>query len=234
MNILNAVKQHGAVLMMLLCLLLCGCQVLFPAEHTELVVDGEYKPFNVPRMTMEKLMELVEAENVDYIYEVFSPAVRENTENLYEQIQEFIRFVEENVTAWDFSTGLGDVQRKDGVTTSTRISLFTFDTSSGTYQCDIDEVIKNTVQPNLVGFSGITVFPEELSWEYAPKEPSGIYIVYRVEDKPQNALTEPSSLKILLELAVKEDTDGIDQLFSVTAKRHSKELQKNSRNWWTS
>ena len=48
---------------------------------------------------MEKLMELVEAEDVDYIYEVFSPAVRENTEGLYEQIQEFIRFVEENVTA---------------------------------------------------------------------------------------------------------------------------------------
>ena len=39
-------------------------------EHTELIVDGKYRPFNVPRMTMEKLMELVEAEDVDYIYEV--------------------------------------------------------------------------------------------------------------------------------------------------------------------
>ena len=97
----------GIFFPMVLCVLLCGCQALFPGEHTELVVDGKYKPFNVPRTTMEKLMELVEAEDVDYIYEVFSPAVRENVEGLYEQIQEFIRFVEENVTAWDFSSGTG-------------------------------------------------------------------------------------------------------------------------------
>ena len=91
-------RRCGMVFSLFFCVLLCGCQVLFPEEHTELIVDGKYRPFNVPRMTMEKLMELVEAEDVDYIYEVFSPAVRENTEGLYEQIQEFIRFVEENVT----------------------------------------------------------------------------------------------------------------------------------------
>ena len=62
-------------------------------KHTELVVDGEYKPFNVPSMTMEKLMELIEAEDADYIYEVFSPAVRKDVEGLYEQIQEFILFL---------------------------------------------------------------------------------------------------------------------------------------------
>ena len=70
---------------------------LFPREHTELVADGEYKPFHVPRPTMEKLMELVESDDVDYIYEVFSPAIQENADSLYERTQEFVRFIEENV-----------------------------------------------------------------------------------------------------------------------------------------
>ena len=109
-------RRWGMVFSLLICVLLCGCQLLFPEEHTELIVDGKYRPFNVPRMTMEKLMELVEAEDADYIYEVFPPAVRENTEGLYEQIQEFIRFVEKNVTVWDFSSGSGTIDRKSGVT----------------------------------------------------------------------------------------------------------------------
>lgn len=78
----NAIKQCSVILLVLLCLLLSGCQksivsIFTASEHTELVVDGEYKPFNVPRKTMEKLIELVEAGDADYIYAVFSPAVRE-------------------------------------------------------------------------------------------------------------------------------------------------------------
>ena len=100
-------KRFRMIILLTLCVLLCGCHgnligTLLASEHTELLVDGEYKPFNVPRNTMEVLMKLVEAEDADTIYEVFSLAVRENTEGLYRQIQEFIRFVEENVTAWDF------------------------------------------------------------------------------------------------------------------------------------
>ena len=66
-------KRLGMAFSLLLCVLLCGCHInLFTSEHTELIVDGEYKPFNVPRKTMEKLMELVDAEDTDYIYNVFS------------------------------------------------------------------------------------------------------------------------------------------------------------------
>lgn len=43
------------------------------------------------------LMELVESDDVDYIYEVFSPAIQENADGLYERTQEFVRFIEENV-----------------------------------------------------------------------------------------------------------------------------------------
>ena len=165
------------------------------------------------------------AEDVDYIYEVFSPAVRENTEDLYEQIQEFIRFVEENVTAWDFSSGSGIIDHKSGVTIAKQSNLFTFETSSGTYRCDISDVVNSTTQKDTIGFSRILIFPEELSKEYAPKTPSGIYIVYRVEDVPPNAPTEPSPLEILMQSTEEGNPDNIYEMFSLTAKRKSKELQ---------
>lgn len=228
MNVAKFKRRFRMVSLTLLCLLLCGCQALFPGEHTELVVDGEYKPFNVPRTTMEKLMELVEAEDVDYIYEVFSPAVRENVEGLYEQIQEFIRFVEENVTAWDFSSGTGKGDRRSGVVTMTRASFYTFNTDSGIYRCDIGDVLKSTVQPDLIGFSDITVYPEELSWEYAPKKPSGIYIVYRVGDQPSDCSIEPTALETLMDFSQTGNIDGIYEMFSLTAKRNAKGLQEKS------
>ena len=85
----------GIFFPMVLCVLLCGCQALFPGEHTELIKDGKYKPFEDPKKNIEKLMELVEAEdwpqnvtiepnpmetlmqlttegNADSIYEMFS------------------------------------------------------------------------------------------------------------------------------------------------------------------
>ena len=123
MDTANFKKRCILIFLLTLCVLLCGCHGHIignpmTSEHTELLVDGEYKPFNVPRNTMEALMKLVEAEDVDTIYEVFSPAVRENAEGLYEQIQEFIRFAEENVTAWDFSSGTGKSEKptKSGCT----------------------------------------------------------------------------------------------------------------------
>lgn len=195
-------------------------------KHTELVVDGEYKPFNVPSMTMEKLMELVYAEDTDYIYEVFSPAIRENVEGLHEQIQEFVRFLKEKVTSWNFLSGGGAGNRRNGVTTMTRASFYTFNTNNGIYRCDIGEVLKNTVQPDLVGFSDITVYPEELSWEYAPKKPPGIYIIYRVEDWPQDGSIDPISMKKLMQLAGEGSQNDIYKMFSTTTKRTTEGLQE--------
>ena len=162
MDTANFKKRYTIIPLLFLCLLLCGCHGnifgnLMASEHTELLVDGEYKPFNVPRNTMKALMKLVEAKDADTIYKVFSPKVRENAEGLYGQIQEFICFVEEDVTSWDFFGGYGNGDRSDGSVTMTRASFYEFSTDSGIYRCDIGEVLKDTVQPDLVGFSDITV-----------------------------------------------------------------------------
>lgn len=227
-------KRCILIFLLTLCVLLCGCHGniignLMTSEHTELLVDGEYKPFNVPRNTMEALMKLVEAEDVDTIYEVFSPAVRENAEGLYEQIQEFIRFAEENVTAWDFSSGTGKGDRRDGDAVMTRASFYEFSTDSGMYRCDIGEVLKNTVQPDLVGFSDITVYPNELSWEYASKKPVGIYIVYRVEDQPQETIEGPYTMERLIELAQAGNTDGLCECFSLATKGDVEDIPEKAQ-----
>lgn len=57
------IRRLGIFFPMVLCVLLCGCQALFPGEHTELIKDGKYKPFEDPKKNIEKLMELVEAED---------------------------------------------------------------------------------------------------------------------------------------------------------------------------
>lgn len=215
----------------LCCVMLCGCQKSiawnpFAPEHTELVVDGEYKPFNVPRKTMEKLMELIEAEDADYIYEVFSPDVREHEDSLSEQIRELIRFTKENVTAWDFKSGSEKTDRRNGITISKRVALYEFQTESGIYRCDISDVIKNDTQIETIGFSGISIFPEELSKEYAPKALPGISIVYRMEDMPQDITIEQSSMERLMQLANGENTDTVYEAFAPKAKRNAEGLQE--------
>lgn len=221
-------RRLGMAFSLLLCVLLCGCQVLFPGEHTELIVDGEYKPFNVPRKTMEKLMELVDAEDTDYIYHVFSQNIRDNTEELSEQVREFVRFVKENVITWDFSSGSENTQRENGVILSKRIALYKFETSSGTYRCDVSDVIKNAAQEDTEGFSGILIFPEELSAEYAPISPSGVYIVYRIEDLPPDISVGSSPMETLMQLSEAGNPDEFCDIFSITAKRNAKGLQENA------
>ena len=194
--------------------------------HTELIVDGKYKPFNVPRKTMEKLMKLIETEDIDYIYAVFSQRIRENKDDLYEKIQEFIHFCKKNITSWDFSSASENTQRTQGVTVSKRVSLYKFCTNSGTYRCDISDVINITSQNDVIGFSGILIFPEELSKEYASLQPSGISIVYRVGDEPEGISTELSALETLLRLTEEGDVNAIYDGFSLTTREKAEMVQE--------
>lgn len=196
-------------------------------EHTELVVDGEYKPFNVPENTMKHLMELIEKEDADTIYEVFSKKVRKDTDDLYEKIQELIRFLGEGVTSWKFSSGVGNTRSTYGRTNSSRASLYKIQKNSGTYRCDIYDVLESVSQKETIGFSSILIFPGELSHEYGPMRPLGIYIVYRVGDEPQNSLVEPSPLETLMQLAKEGNMDGIYETFSLAAKKNTDGLQEN-------
>ena len=218
----------GIFFPMVLCVLLCGCQALFPGEHTELIKDGKYKPFEDPKKNIEKLMELVEAEDADYIYDVFSPAIRENTEDLYGQIQEFIRFSKESVKEWNYVKWNGSITRDKGAVRAPRISRNHLNASSGIYRCEIKEVLNDTAHEDAMGFSYILIFPEELSAEYAPEEPSGFYVVYRAEDCPPNVTIEPNPMETLMQLTTEGNADSIYEMFSLTTKRNDGGLQEKA------
>ena len=218
----------GIFFPMVLCVLLCGCQALFPGEHTELIKDGKYKPFEDPKKNIEKLMELVEAEDADYIYDVFSPAIRENTEDLYGQIQEFIRFSKESVKEWNYVKWNGSITRDNGAVRAPRISRNHLNASSGIYRCEIKEVLNDTAHEDAMGFSYILIFPEELSAEYAPEEPSGFYVVYRAEDWPPNVTIEPNPMETLMQLTTEGNADSIYEMFSLTTKRNDGGLQEKA------
>lgn len=228
MDIENFKKGCMLIFLLTLCVLLCGCQALFPEEHTELVEDGKYRPFEDPKKNIEKLMELVEAEDADYIYDVFSPAIRENTEDLYGQIQEFIRFSKESVKEWDYVKWNGSITRDSGAVRAPRISRNHLNASSGIYRCEIKEVLNDTAHEDAMGFSYILIFPEELSAEYAPKEPSGFYVVYRAEDWPPNVTIDPNPMETLMQLTTEGNADSIYEMFSLTAKRNDGKLQEKT------
>lgn len=189
------------------------------SEHTDLVENGKYKPFNVPSNTIEKLMEYTENEDADKIYEAFSPAVKEEAEDLYEKIQEFIRFSENTATSWKYTGGGGGGKNSYG-TVYFSMSIFNeFYADSGTYRFDFKDISKNTKQPEMIGISSIMLYPEELGYEYAPKNAPGIYIVYRAEDIPEDISIELFSLEMLMELAGEGNADSISKMFSPTAQR---------------
>lgn len=198
------------------------------SEHTELVENGEYRPFNVPRNTMDKLMEFVEEENVDKLCEPFSPAVKEEADDLYEKAGEFIRFCKDTVTCWNYTGGGGSGDRLHGVVLVTQ-SIFTdFFADSGEYQYYFADVSRSSEHPETVGITRFIVCPVEVTWEYAPKKVPGIYIVYRAEDIPKEASIGQSPMEALIGLTEKQDPEAILDLFSPTAKRNAEGLEEKA------
>lgn len=122
----------------------------------------------------------------------------------------------------------GSITRDSGAVRAPRISRNHLNASSGIYRCEIKEVLNDTAHEDAMGFSYILIFPEELSAEYAPKEPSGIYIVYRVGDQPPDYSIESTALEVLMELSQTENMDGIYEMFSLTAMRSAEGLQEKA------
>ena len=122
----------------------------------------------------------------------------------------------------------GSITRHNGIARVPRISRNHLNASSGIYRCEIKEVLNDTAYEDAMGFSYILIFPEELSAEYAPKEPSGFYVAYRAEDWPQNVIIEPNPMETLMQLATEENSKRIYEMFSLTAKRSAERLQEKA------
>ena len=226
------IKYFRATFSLLLCVLLCGCQRgmigFTPSEHTEFVVDGEYRPFNVPRKTMEKLMELVVAEDVDIICEAFSNSAKENANNLDSEIQGLVHFLKENVVSWDFTGAYSTGNSHYGIYAEMRSATYSVQTNGGVYTCCIRDVPNNSEDRNVVGFSSISIYPIGLDIEYGYSGQFGSLVVYQVGQDTEDFLVAPSPMEKLVELIDQGDTDGILKVFSPVVRDTANELQEKT------
>ena len=226
------IRYFNVIFSLLLCVLLCGCQRgmigFTPPEQTEFVVDGEYRPFNVPRKTMEKLMELVEAGDIDSIYEVFSQAVKEDNDNLYIEVEALVHFLGENAVSWDFTGSYSIGDSHYGIHTETRSATYSVQTNGGVYTCCIRDVPNNSEDQNVVGFSSISIYPIGLDIEYGHSGQFGSLVVYRVGQDTEDFLVAPLPMEKLVELIDQGDTDGILKVFSPVVRDTANGLQEKT------
>ena len=197
MDTANFKKRCILIFLLTLCVLLCGCHGniignLMTSEHTELLVDGEYRPFEDPKKNLEKLMELVEAEdwpqnvtsepnpmetliqlaaeeNPKRIYEMFSLTAKRSAEGLQEKATELSSFLSEQVISWESYTWAQNAEDFNQSTAITRKMFFYLYTDNGLYRCDIREVLESTNQAD-VGVTSISIFPALYPGERPPFE----------------------------------------------------------------
>jgi len=223
-------KCPNVIFSLFLCMSLCGCQRgmigFAPPEHSEFVVDGEYKPFNVPRKTMDKLMELAKAGDIDSIYEVFSQTVKEDNDSLYTEVKELVHFLSENAVSWDFTGSYSIGDSHHGIHTETRSATYSVQTNDGVYTCCIRDVPNNSEDKNVVGFSSISIYPIGLDIEYGRSGRFGSLVVYRVGQDTENFLIAPSPMEKLVELIDQKDTDSILKVFSPVVRDTTNGLQE--------
>lgn len=211
------------LLAMLLSLILGFFSLFLPIkDRTEWVIDGEYQAFTTKEKTFEKLMELAQANDVDGIYQVFSQTAKDENEALREQVEEFVRFVNEDMTSWEID-GFGQSSKDadHGKIVESRRMFAILHTDNVTYQCRIIDVPQDSYVPENVGFSSLLLFPEELTQDYRglAESETGCYIIYQGEDSADRPMED------LMELASTGDTQGIHSLFSKTAQENTPDLQ---------
>lgn len=211
------------LLAMLLSLILGFFSLFLPIKHrTEWVIDGEYQAFGTKEKTFEKLMELAQANDVDGIYQVFSQTAKNENEALREQVEEFVRFVNEDMTSWEIDGFAQSSKDADhGMIVESRRMFAILHTDEIMYQCRIIDVPQDSYVPDNVGFSSLLLFPKELTQDYRglAESETGCYIIYQGED----SVDKP--MEALMELVSTGDTQGIHSLFSETAQRNTADLQ---------
>lgn len=225
------IRRYGARLaaLALSALLLCslsGCFFFGPKEErTEWIVDGEYKPFYNGEQTAEKLMEYIQAGDVDSIYQVFSQAAKDTSNNLREKIEELIEFVNSEMVSWEYDTGDPfETYQKDGKIARNRIIEFSIWTEQTEYTCSLLDVMQDNFKPNNEGFCSITLVPKEATWlcryGYFEGAGLGVFLSYPYQEDQKEAII----LESLLDLALGKDSDGIYRLFSKYAKENTADL----------
>ena len=226
-----AVRLTAAALSLLLLLLLTGCSLFSGEKSTEWLVKGQYKPLYPAQNTADKLMGCLRDGDLEQLYQVFSPAAKNQQRDFQERLEELEDFFQAEVLSWEHGLGgnLSDAYVNDGQVRRSRDWSIELETRDGAYECAAIDVIDDDFIPGNVGFYSLSVFPADLGLLCgngtfyngavgSGAERAGIFLSYR-EETPDDAHMEQ-----LMSLAAAGDGDGIFQLFSPYAQEHAEDL----------
>lgn len=172
-------------------------------------------------------MELVDAEDIDSIYEAFSNSAKENVKNLDTDIQELVHFLRENTASWDFTGAYSIGDNHYGLRTEIRSATYSVQTNGGVYTCCIRD-IPNNEDKNVVGLSSISIYPIGLDIEYGYSGQFGSLVVYLIDQDTEDFLIDPSPMDKLVELIEQGDTNGILNVFSPVVRDTTDGLQEKT------
>lgn len=180
-------------------------------ERTDFIVDGKYWGFSTSEKTMSNFLKLTEAEDADTIYEIFSPAAREEAENLKDKIPEVIEFFNEDMTSWKSTTGYGEMDSVDGLIMKDSWDYLIY-TDDVNYCCSISNTRTDINNSDNEGFYSIAIYPEYYNKDCSGYgyDQAGIFIFY----PPDKQYNENIMEKIISQT-------NIYDLFCDTAKTES-------------
>ena len=195
----------------------------FVPERTDFVVDEKYVGFSSSKKLMENFLLLTDEEDTEGIYTIFSPNVREETENLQEKITELIYFFNKSMLSWEPDGGYGESSSVGGPVVFKDYPLYLLHTDDTTYSCKFDITKINTGNTDKEGFYSILIYPDEIS-KYCSgfgNDKGGIYIFYPADEEYQGDIMEK-----IVSLANAKNSNSIYDLFAQTAKDNSENLQE--------
>ena len=217
-------EKVGIVLLSIILAFLTSCRSSRPG-YAEWMVDGEYKALISGEQTVDKLMEYIQAEDVDSIYQVFSSKAKETSGNLREKIEELVNFINKEMISWEYDTGGPfHTEQENGKIMRNRVIEFFIRTDETEYICSLLDIMRDDFDSSNEGFCSITVVPKEATWlcryGYFDGTGLGVFLSYPCQDKDYGE----TILKHLMDFYVNTYSDSIYELFSEYAKESVPDL----------
>ena len=196
-------------------------------DDADWIVDGEYFGYfydeGCEEKVMNQFMGLVEEENIDGMFNIFSKNVRADCPTtLKKSLPELADFLNNRVASWEYRSSYSN--RGGGAGPADRVMLFDLHTEEGLYRFTIRDYIafshstgKSTANS---GFRSITIIPEELHSSYMGfcYEKDGVHIVYRADGGNEAAVKGQERMENWMELAEAGDVDGFYEQFAPVVK----------------
>ncbi len=145
------------------CLILCAIYIFSMSGCGSFFVDEEYEIYSE---TVDTLLTALENQDADAIYNLFSPAVRREDEDLKEKIQELLSIYDgPTEQIGDISCLAGGASYEDGMRSKDCGTRFPIFSDGKYYWIDMELMYVNTFDKSQVGVTCLEFFSAEAFYE---------------------------------------------------------------------